>query len=402
MRLIRYIVILAFGIAVLIIPTTVFAAPINNVEIYDPAKASDEIVFIAGEHQGSQTGDGIVDTQNESEQSVSSQNAALVKEQRALVEKMIINNTEKSMGVYLPGTSVIIREDIPLSWSDIAAYINNGLKFKNIHGLQDISYRDPAVEVSENTMQAVESLKTELIDDGVSTGMLPFSVDGNLLTWEWLSAIDTSSWTEDMIQAWKEILNTFSWTQIRTDLIGGGIIDWPYQELRYEVLKAYAGSLSMSDLVETTNITEYRVSKEEKQKIISKQPVSEYKWEIYDAEGNILKATHTYGRTLRLSFSNTGTYYIKAYQKHYVTRADVVSTQKSQYWFISETKQILWSSQLKGREFTYNRNVAEEFIETNYIQQDITASMLVDNWIFNLDHSGNLQIVEGFQVERVK
>ena len=158
----------------------------------------------------------------------------------------------------------------------------------------------------------------------------------------------------------------------------------------------------MSDMIETTNITEYRVSKEEKQKIISKNPVSEYKWEIYDKDGNLLKTTHTYGRTLRLSFSKAGMYYIRAYQKHYVTRADVVSTQKSEYWMISETRQLLWSSEMQGQQFTYNRNDSEEFIETNYIQQEITASMLTDNWIFNLDPSGQLQITEGFQVERIK
>ena len=83
-----------------------------------------------------------------------------------------------------------------------------------------------------------------------------------------------------------------------------------------------------------------------------------------------------------MSFSKAGTYYIRAYQKHYVTRADVVSTQKSEYWMISETRQLLWSSEMQGQQFTYNRNDSEEFIETNYIQQEVTASMLMDNWIF--------------------
>ena len=69
---------------------------------------------------------------------------------------------------------------------------------------------------------------------------------------------------------------------------------------------------------------------------------------------------------------------------------------------ISETRQLLWSSEMQGQQFTYNRNDSEEFIETNYIQQEITASMLTDNWIFNLDPSGQLQITEGFQVERIK
>lgn len=135
---------------------------------------------------------------------------------------------------------------------------------------------------------------------------------------------------------------------------------------------------------------------------ISQNPVGEYKWEIYDEDGNLLKETHTYGRTLRLSFSKAGAYYIRAYQKHYVTRADVVSTQKSEYWFISETKQLLWGSEAEGQQFTYNRNESEEFIQTNYIQQEITASMLMENWIFNLDPSGQVQIAEGFQVERIK
>ena len=85
-----------------------------------------------------------------------------------------------------------------------------------------------------------------------------------------------------------------------------------------------------------------------------------------------------------------------------MTRADVVSTIQSEYWLLSETKQLLWSQQRDGKQFTYNRNVAEEFVQTNYIQQDITADMIQDNWIAALDPTGKLQITEGFQVERIK
>ena len=39
---------------------------------------------------------------------------------------------------------------------------------------------------------------------------------------------------------------------------------------------------------------------------------------------------------------------------------------------------------------------------TNYIQQEISPYMLQDNWLFDVDSSGQLQIAEGFQVERIK
>ena len=388
--------------AIAVNPMAVFAAPIDNVEIYDPAKESDEIVFVAGELQGSQSGEVETNTQTEEEQNIASQNASVFREQQKIRNSLVSSTVDTTTSVYIPGTSVLVREDIPITVRELTKYITGGLKFDTIPGLYGIYHSQPGAEVSENTQKAVESLKETILGDNVPTGSLPFQIGSDLLTKEWLLGIDTTGWSKELIEAWREILNNYTWTQIRTDIVEGGIIDWPYQELRYELLKAYVSSLSMSDLIETTNITEYRVSKEEKQKIISKNPVSEYKWEIYDKDGNLLKTTHTYGRTLRLSFSKAGTYYIRAYQKHYVTRADVVSTQKSEYWMISETRQLLWSSEMQGQQFTYNRNDSEEFIETNYIQQEVTASMLMDNWIFNLDPSGQLQITEGFQVERIK
>lgn len=388
--------------AFLVNPITVWASPIDNVEVYDPAGESDEVVFTAGEHQASQSGEGNTITMTEEERNIASQNTSIANEQRRMMQSLVSSSVENTMSVYIPGTSLIIREDVPITWQDLMAYIQNGLKYETVPGLRGIAHSYPSTSTSENTNRAMESLKDDILGASSVDGILPFDIGGDLLTWEWLQEIDTAGWTPEMFEAWQEILRTHNWTQIRTDLVGGGIIDWPYQELRYEILKAYASSLSMADLIETTAVTEYRVSNEEVQKIISKQPVSEYKWEICDSEGNILKTTHTYGRTLRLSFSKAGTYYIRAFQKHYVTRADVISTKKLEYWVLSKTKQLLWSSQLEGRQFTYNRNTAEEFIGTNYIMQEITASMLVDNWIFNLDPSGQLQIAEGFQVERIK
>lgn len=383
-------------------PMTAWAAPIDNVEVYNPAGESDEIVFVAGEHQGSQSGEGTTDTQTEEERNIASQNASIAKEQQRLMQTFVKNTVEGSMAVYTPGASIVIREDIPISKQDLLSFITKGLRFEGVPGLYAIPHQVSSAASSDNTKAATDDLKDNLLGSTPATGSLPFILDGELLSWDWIQKVDTTGWPSELIEAWKEILRNHTWTQIRTDLVGGGMIDWPYQELRYEVLKAYVTSLAMSDLIETTNITEYRVSKEEKQKIISKQPVSEYQWEICDADGNVLKTTHTYGRTLRLSFSRAGTYYIRAYQKHYVTRADVVSTQKLEYWMISETKQLLWSSEMEGQQFYYDRNVSEEFIATNYIQQEITASMLIDNWIFQLDPSGQLQITEGFQIERIK
>lgn len=388
--------------AVMMNVTPVLAAPIEDVEIYDPAGESDEVVFIAGEHQGSQSGEGNTNTETEIDQEIASQNASLFREQKRLMTSIIENSVEGSVSVYVPGQSILIREEIPVTVQDLLSYITNGLKFEKIEGLYGIYHSQPNAEITENTEKAIRSLKQSILGSDNPSGNLPFQIGNGILTKEWLLGIDTTGWSQELIEAWQQILNTYTWVQIRTDIVEGGIVDWPYQELRYEVLKAYASSLSISDVIATTYLTEYRVSKEEEQKIISKNPVSEYKWEIYDDGGNLLKTTYTYGRTLRLSFSKAGTYYVRAYQKHYVTRADVVSTQKSEYWMISETNQLLWSTELQGQQFVYNRNESEEFIETNYIQQEITASMLMDNWIFNLDPSGQLQIIEGFQVERIK
>lgn len=384
-------------------PIETFAAPIDNVEIYDPAGESDEVIFIAGEHQGSQSGEGTGTTENEKEQNIANQNTSIMNAQRELKESLIKKNVEKSMMVYVPGNSIVVKEDIPVSYEALLPYITNGLKFEGVEGLLGITHSSKnQVRQSENTTRALEELKGQVAGNAELTGSIPFTVGGTPLTWGFLQEIDTAGWPQDLLAAWKKIIQNQTWTQIRTDLVGGGMIDWPYQELRYEILKSYLNSVGMTDYIETTNITEYRISKEEEKKIISKQPIGEYKWEIYDTDGNLLKTTHTYGKTLRLSFSRAGTYYIKAYQKHHVTRADVVSTEKLEYWMISETKQLLWSSQGEGEQFVYNRNVGEEFIRTNYIQQEITASMLQDNWLFDLDSGGRLQIAEGFQVERIK
>lgn len=380
----------------------VSAAPIDNVEIYEPAGESDEVIFVAGQHQGSQSGEGTTNTENEVDQNIASQNTSLSKEQREIKESIIKDSIEKSMVVYVPGKSIVVKEEIPISAQDILPYITNGLKFEGIPGLLGIQHSEGGnVQQSENTDRALNELREQVAGGQNVGGSVPFTI-GSGLTWDYLQSIDTKSWSEDLVAAWERILQNHTWTQFRTDLVGGGMIDWPYQELRYQILKAYVSSLGMTDNIETTNITEYRISKEEQQKIINKQPVGEYEWEIYDTEGNLLKTTHTYGRTLRLSFSRAGTYYIKAYQKHHVTRADVVSTQKLEYWLISETRQLLWSSEGAGKQFIYNRSSGEEFIQTNYIQQEITPSMLQDNWLFDLDSSGQLQIAEGFQVERIK
>lgn len=399
----RKIFIVLFTVMLLGNPIETFAAPIDNVEIYDPAGESDEVIFIAGEHQGSQSGEGTGTTENEKEQNIANQNTSIMNAQRELKESLIKKNVEKSMMVYVPGNSIVVKEDIPVSYEALLPYITNGLKFEGVEGLLGITHSSKnQVRQSENTTRALEELKGQVAGNAELTGSIPFTVGGTPLTWGFLQEIDTAGWPQDLLAAWKKIIQNQTWTQIRTDLVGGGMIDWPYQELRYEILKSYLNSVGMTDYIETTNITEYRISKEEEKKIISKQPIGEYKWEIYDTDGNLLKTTHTYGKTLRLSFSRAGTYYIKAYQKHHVTRADVVSTEKLEYWMISETKQLLWSSQGEGEQFVYNRNVGEEFIRTNYIQQEITASMLQDNWLFDLDSGGRLQIAEGFQVERIK
>lgn len=382
--------------------TAVLAAPIDNVEIYNPAGQSDQIIFTAGEHQGSQSGTGNSNIESENENSISSQNATISNEQQSIIDSLVTTYGENKMLIYQPGTSVVIREDVPVSVQQIMPFIMNGLKYNNVPGFVSVSHNIPSVELSENTQSTIENLKQDVGSGITSGGSLPMGLGDGAIDWNWIQGVDISDWTQDLQNAWKEIQSNHTMTQIRTDLVEGGIIEWPYLELRYEILKAYVQSLGMNDMINTTHIEEYRVAKEEKQKIISKQPISEYKWEICDEDGNVLKTTHTYGRTLKLAFSKAGTYYLRAYQKHYVTRADVISTQKIEYWMISETKQLLWKSEIAGKEYTYDRNVAEEYLQTNYIQQKITESMIQDNWLFSLNPSGQLIIDEGFQVERIK
>ena len=78
-------------------PMTAWAAPIDNVEVYNPAGESDEIVFVAGEHQGSQSGNGTTDTQTEEERNIASQNASIAREQQRLMQTLVKNTVEGSM-----------------------------------------------------------------------------------------------------------------------------------------------------------------------------------------------------------------------------------------------------------------------------------------------------------------
>lgn len=390
------------SMVILVSPVMATAAPVDNIEIYDPVKESDEVIFTADENKGSQTGSGSGTTETDTNQSTSTQNASISKEQQRMMQSLI--SQENAKAIYTPGQSIVLYKSTDVPWKDLMKYIENGLKYEDVAGLIEVSPQTlfPNVSQTENISNALNAIQQDVAENLVSDSNLPLILGAQSISLDWLTGIDISGWPDELKRLWPDILNGSAPIHVRNDIVTEGMVDWPYTELRYEILKAYATSLGMQESINTTNITEYRISGEETQKIISKQPVGEYKWEICDKDGNVLKTTYTYGRTLRLSFSKAGTYYVRAYQKHFMTRADVVSTIQSEYWLLSETKQLLWSQQREGKQFTYNRNVAEEFVQTNYIQQDITADMIQDNWIAALDPTGKLQITEGFQVERIK
>ena len=401
---IKNIFIVIFSMMLMTNPVLAMAAPIDNIEIYDPAKPSDEVIFTADENKGSQNGAGTGTTETETNQSTSTQNTSLTEEQQRFMQLLIQKNQQGKKAVYIPGQSVVIYENSDIPWKDLIQYIDNGLKYETIPDLYAISHKTSSAGIhpTDNIAKTLDAIQQDIAKDVNAGDNLPLILGTYDLNADWLSGIDTSAWPDELKKIWPDILNGAGPLRVRTDIVNGGMIDWPYHEIRYEVLKAYVTSVGMEELINTTNIIEYRISGEENQKIISKQPVGEYKWEICDRDGNVLKTTHTYGRTLRLSFSEAGTYYVRAYQKHFVTRADIVSTNQSEYWLISETKQLLWHRQREGKQYTYNRNVAEEYIQTNYIQQDITEDMIQENWIAALDPHGKLMITEGFQVERLK
>lgn len=180
--------------AIAVNPIVVFAAPIDNVEIYDPAGESDEIVFVAGEHQSSQTGEGEANTQTEEEQNIASQNASVFREQQKIRNSLVSSTVNATTSVYIPGTSVLVREDIPITVQELMKYIAGGLKFDTIPGLYGIYHSRPEAEVSENTQKAVEALKKTVLGSNVPTGSLPFQIGSDLLTEDWLMGIDTTGW----------------------------------------------------------------------------------------------------------------------------------------------------------------------------------------------------------------
>ena len=116
--------------AIAVNPMAVFAAPIDNVEIYDPAKESDEIVFVAGEHQGSQSGEVETNTQTEEEQNIASQNASVFREQQKIRNSLVSSTVDTTTSVYIPGTSVLVREDIPITVRELTKYITGGLNVR--------------------------------------------------------------------------------------------------------------------------------------------------------------------------------------------------------------------------------------------------------------------------------
>lgn len=380
-----------------------YAAPVDDVEVYDPTSQSTEVTYTAGEKEGSQTGTGTGTTESEEEKNISTQNTSISRELQAKMRQLVQEYVEGKTLIYVPGTSVVIREDVPVTKEELLRFAEIGWKYIDIPGLIATDYQVPAsVPASENTNQAMAELKGEVAAGITPGGSLPFPFGAGTITLEMLQGMDTTGWAPELIEVWEKLLREFTVPTYRLDIIGGGFKDWPYLELRYKILEAYINSVSMSDTINTTNVTEYRVTKEETQKIVNKQPIGEYKWEVYDTEGNLLKTVSTYGRILRLSFNRAGTYFIKAYQKHYVTRADVISTAKLEYWAITETGQVLYKNQTEGKQYTYDRNVQEEFLQTNYIKQEVTPAMAEGNWITELDPNGNLYITEGFQTERIE
>ena len=173
----------------------VSAAPIDNVEIYEPAGESDEVIFVAGQHQGSQSGEGTTNTENEVDQNIASQNTSLSKEQREIKESIIKDSIEKSMVVYVPGKSIVVKEEIPISAQDILPYITNGLKFEEIPGLLGSQHSDGRnVQQSENTDRALNELREQVAGGQNVGGSVPFTI-GSGLTWDYLQSIDTKSWS---------------------------------------------------------------------------------------------------------------------------------------------------------------------------------------------------------------
>ena len=381
----------------------VMAAPLEDLEIYDPVEESTEVTYIAGEKGGGTAGEGSTSTEIETEGSISSQNASVSRELRGIMQKLIEEQVIKNKTIYKPGTSLVVQENIQVPYERLAAFMVKAQEYEKVPGWIKETHRIPtAVIPSVNTNQALDDLQSELFGNTLPpSGNLPIGEELGELSFDTLEQIDTSTWPDELVIEWRKIIDSMNLLHYREDIIGGGYIDWPYLELRYRVLQAYVESLSMEDTINTTLVTEYRITKDETQKIVNKQPIEEYKWEIYDSEGNLLKTAQTYGRTLRLSFNRTGTYFIKAYQRHYVTRADVISTAELEYWMLSDTKQIMWKNEKNGTKFYYDRNVTEEYIQTNFIKQVVTSGMLEDNWFMELT-GGSIGITEGFQTERIQ
>lgn len=381
----------------------VLAAPLEELEIYDPVEESTEVTYIAGEKGGSITGEGSTSTETETEGSISSQNTSVSRELRGIMQSLIEEQVVKNKTIYKPGTSLIVQENIQVPYERLAAFLVKAQGYEKVPGWIKETHRIPAATVpSERTNQALSDLQSKLFGSTLPpSGNLPIKGEAGELSFDILKQIDTSTWPDELVIEWRKIIDSMNLVRYRKDIISGGYIDWPYLELRYRVLQAYVESLSMEDTINTTLVTEYRITQEERKKIINKQPIEEYKWEIYDSEGNLLKTAQTYGKTLRLSFNRTGTYFIKAYQRHYVTRADVISTAELEYWMLSDTNQLMWKNEKNGTKFYYDRNVAEEYIQTNFIKQVVTSGMLEDNWFMDLT-GGSIGITEGFQTERIQ
>ena len=126
---------------------------------------------MAGEHQGSQSGEVETNTQTEEEQNIASQNSSVFREQQKIRNSLVSSTVDATTSVYIPGTSVLVhREDIPITVRELTKYITEGLKFDTIPGLYGIYHSQPGAEVSENTQKAVESLKETILGDNVPTG----------------------------------------------------------------------------------------------------------------------------------------------------------------------------------------------------------------------------------------
>lgn len=417
-RIISHIICIALCVALTI--------PISYVAADSSGKVGEPAVFNASGTGSSQTGSSDTDTDistGGSDASTDSTADKQNKETNQVLKKTVETITGKKLntsvisngGNYVWVESMLVPVNTLQNFLDQADYVK-GAKYEKTN-TSDRSANSVALTAEQQSIMdqvvngQIESVKLE--DGGTkasNNNMASFDMSGANLSLSWPSM--TPNMDPTTLQSFKEYLLEHGYTIPGTG--GQTWIDFEHNFDRYEYIKEYMHSASITDTVNVQHIIEYSVSNVTEKTLYREQQIEYpgggyYHWDISCLEADdpaaVGKTTSVRTPTgvLVTQFGTAGVYQITAKENVARSYVSTVTYDIQEYWILADTGQVIYKkisnggigdvNSASGR-FNDNNTVYYNYeIEYNYGGGD--DSSVAGEVIYDTRHTVTADMLEG-------